>query len=85
METLTSAPDHAAHPADHPILPRYHYMLYGTMFSLEFVLGTGLNVLVLVYFLTKREASNSRLDIFICTHLLFGGAGPIFNVNLYVP
>ncbi|KAL5258594.1 hypothetical protein ACHWQZ_G009165 [Mnemiopsis leidyi] len=64
MDTSTSQ-DHGAHSADHPMLPQYHYILYGTMFSLEFVLGTGLNVLVLVYFLTKREASNSRF-LYLC-------------------
>ena len=42
-------------------LPRYHDMLYGTLFSLEFSVGTCLNSLVLVYFLSKSRPSNSRL------------------------
>ena len=52
-------------------LPHYHYVLYSVLSTVEFIVGTPLNLFVLLYFLTKKDRSNSRqVDVSIISVVL---------------
>ena len=46
-----------------PEVPDYQYYLYSVLSTAEFLIGTPLNLLVLIYFLRKKERSNSRFTL----------------------